>query len=181
MATTIPRRPMETNIQRQPKEIIRTVSSGGAMVGPSEEAQFQIPVGNPRSRTFHQSRTARAAPENIGASPAPRKTRATTNCQKLPTKPATACASDQTNRPRPNAVGQCSARKLAESISPEECGKQKPHVRDRQAEFLTDQRIGDRERSTVDIVERSGDHEKYKGRSLRPPDAGWNWGGGHHR
>ena len=31
--------------------------SGGAMVGPSEEAQFQIPVGNPRSRTFHQSRT----------------------------------------------------------------------------------------------------------------------------
>jgi hypothetical protein len=43
-------RPMETNIQRQPKEIIRTVSRGGAMVGPSEEAQFQIPVGNPRSR-----------------------------------------------------------------------------------------------------------------------------------
>src|SRR5580704_4667359 len=78
MATTIPRTPMETNIQRQPKEIIRTVSSGGAMVGPSEEAQFQIPVGNPRSRTFHQSRTARAAPENIGASPAPRKTRAIT-------------------------------------------------------------------------------------------------------
>jgi hypothetical protein len=33
---------METNIQRQPKEIIRTVSSGGAIVGPSEEAQFQI-------------------------------------------------------------------------------------------------------------------------------------------
>ena len=33
---------METNIQRHPKEIIRTVSSGGAMVGPSEEAQFQI-------------------------------------------------------------------------------------------------------------------------------------------
>jgi hypothetical protein len=64
---------METNIQRQPKEIIRTVSSGGAMVGPSEEAQFQTPVGNPRSRTFHQSRTTRAAPENIGASPAPRK------------------------------------------------------------------------------------------------------------
>src|SRR5580693_9423475 len=133
MATTIPRTPMETNIQRQPKEIIRTVSSGGAMVGPSEEAQFQIPVGNPRSRTFHQSRTTRAAPENIGASPAPRKTRATTNCQKLPTRPAAAWASDQTNRPRPNraagteAVGQRPARKLAESVSPEECGEQKPH------------------------------------------------------
>jgi hypothetical protein len=61
---------------------------------------------------------------------------------------------------RTKAVGQRSARKLAESVSPEECGEQKPHVGDRQAELFTDQRIGDGERSTVDIVERSSDHQK---------------------
>src|SRR5580704_4787084 len=185
MATTIPRRPMETNIQRQPKEIISTVSSGGAIVGPSEEAQFQIPVGNPRSRTFHQSRTIRAGKHRRFSS-----TKEDAGDDELPEAP------DQTSprlgkRPdqqaeaqqaaRTNAVGQRPARKLAESISPEKCGKQKPHVGDRHAEFFTDQRIGDGERCTVDIVARSRDHKKYKGRSLHPPDAGWNWGVGHDR
>src|SRR6202040_3404687 len=88
----------------------------------------------------------------------------------------------ETQKPaRTKAIGHCPARKLAESVSPEERRKQKPHIRDRQAKLLTDQRIGDGERSTVDIVERSGDHEKYKGRSLPPPDAGWNRGVGHDR
>jgi hypothetical protein len=156
---------METNIQRQPKEIIRTVSSGGAMVGPSEEAQFQIPVGNPRSRTFHQSRTTRRAGKHRCLA----GTKEDAGDNELPEAP------DQTSRrlgERPDeqaeaqqaawtkAVGQRPARKLAESVSPEECGEQKPHVGDRQAELFTDQRIGDGERSTVDIVERSSDHQK---------------------
>src|ERR1700747_695650 len=97
---------METNIQRHPKEIIRTVSSGGAMVGPSEEAQFQIPVGNPRSRTFHQSRTTRAAPEKIGASPAPRKTRATRSCPNRPAQPS----ARRGKRPDDQAEAQQAAR-----------------------------------------------------------------------
>ena len=55
-----------------------------AIVGPSEEAQFQTPVGDPRPRTFHQSRTTGAAPENM----APRRLREKRGrqriCQKLP-------------------------------------------------------------------------------------------------
>jgi hypothetical protein len=49
------------------------------------------------------------------------------------------------------------------------------------AGLFTDQRIGDGERSTVDIIERSGDHKKYKRRSLYPPDAGRNRGVGHDK
>ena len=66
---------------------------GAAIAARLMEAGHQVTVWN---------RTTRTAEENIGASPAPRKTRATTNCQKLPTRPAPAWASDQTNRPRPS-------------------------------------------------------------------------------
>ncbi len=90
------------NIQRQPTDTMSAVSNGGAMVGPSEEVQFQIPVGRPRPRTLYQSRTTRTAPENIGASPRPRNARVRTNCQKPATKPAVACATDQITRPAPS-------------------------------------------------------------------------------
>ena len=160
---------METNIQRQPKEIISTVSSGGAMVGPSEEAQFQIPVGNPRSRTFHpvahdtrcagKHRCLAGTKEDAGDNELPEAPDQTS--RRLGKRPDEQAEAQKPARTK--AIGQCPARKLAESVSPEERRKQKPHVRDRQAKLLTNQRIGDGERCTVDIIERPGDHKKCKG------------------
>ena len=112
--------PMVMNIQRQPRLIISTVRMGGASAGPSEEVQFQMPVGRPRSRTLYQSRTTRTAEENIGASPRPRKTRAMENCQNEPTKPAAAWASD--HRPRPVASSRCGPTRST-SAPPGSCAK----------------------------------------------------------
>jgi hypothetical protein len=99
-----------------------------------EEAQFHIPVGNPRSRTFHQSRAdARSAGKHRRLA----ANKEDTGDNELPEAP------DQTSRrlgerpdekaeaqqaARTNTIGQCPARKLAESVSPKECRKQKPHV-----------------------------------------------------
>jgi hypothetical protein len=41
---------MVTNIQRQPKPIINAVRIGGAMAGPNDDVQFQMPVSTPEKK-----------------------------------------------------------------------------------------------------------------------------------
>jgi hypothetical protein len=77
---------------------------------------------------------------------------------------------------RPDAVNQCAARQLREGIGPQEGRQQKPHIGNRQPKLLPDQRVGDRKRRTVEVVQRAGDHQHDQGGALSAPDArqgGW--------
>jgi hypothetical protein len=117
---------METNIQRQPKEIISTVSSGGAMVGPSEEAVSHIPPVAHDTRCAGKHRRLAGTKEDAGDNELPEAPDQTS--RRLCKRPDEQAEAQKPARTK--AIGQCPARKLAESISPEECRKQKPHVRD---------------------------------------------------
>ena len=90
------------NIHRQLRLSIKNVNSGIAMKLPSDDADWQRPVANPRSLIPNQSRTTRAPPGNKGASPSPSANRAATNDPKFVTKPPAACATDQLNSPSPS-------------------------------------------------------------------------------
>src|SRR5580704_12653493 len=175
MATTIPRTPMETNIQRRRDS---GAERRGAVPDPcGQSAVSHVPPVAHDTRCAGKHWRLSGTKEDAGDNELPEAPDQTSRrlC-KRPDKQA------ETQKPaRTKAIGHCSARKLAESVSPEERRKQKPHVRDRQAKLLTNQRIGDGERCTVDIVERSGDHKKCKSRNLHPPDAGRNPGVGHNK
>ena len=80
---------------------------------------------------------------------------------------------------RPHPVDQRAARQLREGVGPQEGRQQQPHIRDGQAEFLADQRVGDGEGGAVEIVQRPGDHQHGQRRALRAPDTGWRVGSIH--
>ena len=80
---------------------------------------------------------------------------------------------------RPQPVEQRPARQLGEGVGPQEGGEQQAHVGDRQAELLADQRVGDRERGTVDVVQRAGEDEQDERGSLCARDAWRRHGRGH--
>ena len=114
------------------------------MVGPSDDEQFQIPVGNARSRTFppiaHDTRGTRehrrltGAQEHAGNDELPEtpdRTREPLG-QRPHQKP------DAKQPARADPVGQGAPRKLAERVRPEEGGKQKAHIGNRETEVVAD-------------------------------------------
>jgi hypothetical protein len=57
------------------------------------------------------------------------------------------------HEPRSEPIDQRAARQLAGGIGPQKRRQQQPHVRNREAEILPNQWVGDRQRRTVDVVE----------------------------
>ena len=72
-------------------------------------------------------------------------------------------------------VHQRAAGQLGEGVGPEKSREQQAHVGDGQAEFLADQRVGDRERRAVQVVQGAGEDQHDEGRALPAPDAGPVW------
>ena len=171
----MPASPMMTNIARQPKAVMSRVISGAESAGPIEEESRNTPVGRPRSRGLKQSRTTRALIGNCGDSPAPSSMRMAQNVGESAGKAAEQLrhgpddlrrAEQQT---RADAIDEKADRQLAEGVSPEKGGKQQPHLRDGNAEIVTDQRIGDGEGRAVDHVDHAAHHQQAERCDLKLP------------
>jgi hypothetical protein len=64
------------------------------------------------------------------------------------------------SRRGPQPVDHRAGGELRECVGPQEGGKQVTHIRDRQPEFLADQRIGNRERRAIDVVDDPGNDQQ---------------------
>ena len=86
------------------------------------------------------------------------------SAEKLGERPESKAAGEQ--QAGPELVDHRACRQLRERIGPEKGGKQVAHVRDRQAEILADEQIGDRERGAVDVVDHAGQDQHRERRPL---------------
>ncbi len=93
-----------TNMPRQPKCTMNSVSSGGATQGPMQVDDHTRPVGVPRSSASNHSASALAADGNTGASPMPSSTRRPMKLPKPLAKPNTVWATDQKISDAPRAI-----------------------------------------------------------------------------
>ena len=74
--------------------------------------------------------------------------------------------------PRADTVDQRATRQLEEGVGAQEGREQQPHIRNRKVEFAADERVGDRERGPVDVVQCAGKDEKGQRGALHGPQAG---------
>lgn len=68
----------------------------------------------------------------------------------------------------PETAHRPARRQLGKGIGPEEGREQQAHVGDRQMQVGADQRIADRERSSVDVIHRAADHQQGQRGDLHP-------------
>jgi hypothetical protein len=60
---------------------------------------------------------------------------------------------------RPQPVDHGAGGQLRESVGPQKCGEEITHVRDRQSEFLPDQRIGNGQGRPIDVIDDAGNDQ----------------------
>ena len=172
-ARTMPTTPMDTNIQRQPNPSIRPVSNGGAMAVPSAGDAFQIPIGGrlvarmvPLAHHAGEGGKRGCLADAQGSAGNDELAQAGDEaCRHLCYRPND--QRDAQHAARAEAVHQAAGGKQEECIGPEEGRKQHAHLGDRYAEVVADQRVGDRQRAAVHVIEHTDDEDECQAVALR--------------